>query len=156
LHQPEWFEPYDETRITASAGYENLSSPHPLAATLAWGENRDAVVANGVSDCFLFEWDYGLSRGWATYGRAEAVEKEILGLSYHPPGVQPPLVYSHVDALTLGLIRDLARGRFGRLGIGGDVTLYHMSADLEPYYGGSRSYHAFLRWRPDGAAMHHH
>jgi hypothetical protein len=156
LHQPEWFEPYDETRITASVDYQGAVATHPLAATLAWGENRDAVVTNGVSDNFLLEWDLGLARHWTTYGRAEIVEKEILGLGYHPFGFQHPHVYSHIDALTLGAVRDLAEGAFGRIGIGGDVTLYHMSPDLLPYWEGSRSYHAFLRWRPNANGHVHY
>jgi hypothetical protein len=160
LHQPEWYEPYDETRITASLGYEGMLGPHPLAALLAWGEDRDALVTNGVSDGFLLEWDLGLGRQWTTYGRAEVTEKEILGLEneaagYQLYGFQHPHVYSHIDALTLGLVRDIANGRAGRFGLGADVTLYHMSPDLEPYFAGSHSYHAFLRWRPQ-ASHHHH
>ncbi len=155
LHVPEWFEPYDETRLTASVAYEGAVAAHPLAATFAWGENRDAVVTNGVSDNFLLEWDLGLLRRLATYGRAEVVEKEILGLGYHPLGFQHPHVYSHIDALTLGTVYDFTQGRSGRFGVGADVTLYHMSADLLPYWGGSRSYHAFLRWRPAGGHHHH-
>ena len=44
------------------------------------------------------------------------------------------------------------------VGIGGDVTVYDLSADLESVYGGSRSFHAFVRWRPHrpaGQHMHH-
>src|SRR5262249_21873721 len=133
LHVPEWFEPYDETRITASVGYDGMVGTHRLATLLAWGENRDAVVTNGVSDCFMLEWDLGLLKRLTAYGRAEVVEKEILGLGYHPLGFQHPHIYSHVDALTLGLVRDIADGAAGRFGIGGDVTLYHMSPDLETY-----------------------
>ena len=156
LHQPEWFEPYDETRITASVGYEGTLGTRPVAATLAWGQNRDAVVTNGVSDSFLLEWDLRPARRWTTYGRAEVVEKEILGLGYHPAGFQHPHLYSHVDALTLGAVRDFVDGAWGRVGIGGDVTLCHISPDLEPFFGGSHSYHAFLRWRPTGSGHHHH
>ena len=156
LHVPEWFEPYDETRLTASVEFGGAVRSHPLAATLAWGENRDAVVINGVSDNFLFEWDLRASPRTSFYGRAEVVEKEILGLGYHPLGFVHPHVYSHIDALTLGAVRDLVTGRDGRLGIGADVTLYHMSPDLLPYWGGSHSYHAFFRWRPAGGGHHHH
>ena len=35
-----------------------------------------------------------------------------------------------------------------QLGLGGDMTLYRMSPDLDEFYAGSHSYHAFLRWRP--------
>ncbi|HZP48129.1 MAG TPA: hypothetical protein VFB07_06335 [Vicinamibacterales bacterium] len=157
LHQPEWFEPYDETRITASLGYEGRVAARPFAAMLAWGENRDAVVTNGVSDNFLLEWDLGLPRRFTTYGRAEVVEKELLGLGYHPLGFQHPHVYSHIDALTVGTVWDLVTdARYGRFGIGGDVTVYHLSPDIVPYWDGSRSFHAFLRWRPAASGHHHH
>jgi hypothetical protein len=156
LHVPEWFEPYDETRITASVGYEGAIASRPLAATFAWGENRDAIVINGVSDNFLAEWDLRATERNSVYGRAEVSEKEILGLGFHPLGFLHPHVYSHIDALTLGYVRDLAIGPLGRFGIGGDVTLYHMSPDLLPFWKGSHSYHAFLRWRPNTSGHHHH
>jgi hypothetical protein len=157
LHQPEWFEPYDETRITASVGYEGAIAARPFAATLAWGENRDAVVINGVSDNFLFEWDLRLPRRFTSYGRAEVVEKELLGLGYHPLGFQHPHVYSHIDELALGAVYDIVSdSRAGRFGIGGDVTIYHLSPDLVPYWAGSHSYHAFFRWRPIASGHHHH
>jgi hypothetical protein len=156
LHVPEWFEPYDETRITASIGYDGLVRAHPVSALLAWGENRDAVVINGVSDNFLLEWNLAATERTSLYGRGEVVEKEILGLGYHPLGFQHPHVYSHIDALTLGLVRDVVNGLNGRFGFGGDATLYHMSPDLLPFWQGSHSYHVFLRWRPNVSAHHHH
>jgi len=157
LHAPEWFEPYDVTRLTASVDFNGTAASRPLSATLAWGENRQEVVANGVSDGFLLEWDYGLTPATFLYGRAEVTEKELFGLGLHPAGFQHPHLYSHIDALTLGLVRDLPLDpRAGRLGIGGDVTLYHMSADAEAFWAGSHSYHVFLRWRPSTMAHHHH
>jgi hypothetical protein len=156
LHVPEWFEPYDETRITASVGFDGTAGSRPLSATFAWGETRDAIVVNGVSDCFLLEWDLRASRLTSLYGRAEVAEKEILGLGYHPLGFFHPHLYSHVDALTLGAVRDLVDGRGGRIGVGADATLYHMSPDLLTYWAGSHSYHLFLRWRPAVSAHHHH
>ena len=157
LHQPEWFEPYDVTRLTASIGFDGAVLSRPLTATLAWGENRQAVVANGVSDGFLLEWDLAAAPATSLYGRAEVTEKELFGLGLHPAGFQHPHFYSHIDALTLGVVRDLPGDpRSGRIGVGGDVTLYHMSADAEYYWAGSHSYHVFLRWRPIVAASHHH
>ncbi len=156
LHTPEWFEPYNQTRITASAAFDGLVGSHPLSATLAWGQNRDAVVINGVSDNFLFEWDLRATPLTSLYGRAEVSEKEILALGYDGPAYVHPLVYSHIDALTLGAVRDVLNGRAGRVGFGADVTFYHMSADLLADWAGSHSYHAFLRWRPNGVIDHHH
>jgi hypothetical protein len=156
LHEPEWFEPYDVTRLTASIGFDGAVGATALAATLAWGENRQAVVVNGVSDGFLLEWDLRATSATSLYGRAEVTEKELFGLGLHPKGFAHPHVYSHVDALTLGLVRDLVTARSGRIGVGADLTMYHMSPDLLEFYAGSHSYHVFLRWRAGGAAQHRH
>ena len=34
------------------------------------------------------------------------------------------------------------------VGIGADVTLYHIPTDLEFFYAPSRSFHVFIQWRP--------
>src|SRR5919204_844521 len=129
LRVPEWFEPYDETRLTASIGFDGAIRSRPLSALLAWGQNRQAIVKNGVSDMFLTEWDLRATPMTVFYGRAEVGEKEILGLGYHPFGFSHPHLYSHIDTLTLGVVRDVVNGSTGRFGIGADVTLYHMSPD---------------------------
>jgi hypothetical protein len=158
LHEPEWFEPYDETRLTASVGYDGHVGGRRVSTLLGWGENREEIVPNGVSDGFLLEWDAepfdrAAAAPWRTlsvYGRGEIAVKQIFGLGYHPKGLFHAHVYSHVDAVTLGLVEDLVGVRWMRLGVGADVTLYHMSPDLLQYYEGSHSYHVFLRWRPTG------
>jgi hypothetical protein len=157
LKTPEWFEPYDETRLTASVGFDGSVAGRPLTATLGWGENRQEIVINGVSDGFLLEWDLKAARNLSLYGRAEIAEKEILGLGFHPSGFAHPHVYSHIDALTFGAVRDLIVVPKTRVGLGADVTLYHMSPDMLLYYKGSHSYHVFLRWRPtEQSAAHVH
>ena len=93
-----------------------------------------------------------------TFGRAEAVRKEVLGLHVHPRGQLHPHYLSDIGALTFGVVQDLTFigvERYGRWGIGGDVTGYLMSSDLQPIYDGSSSFHVFLRWRPAGAAIAH-
>jgi hypothetical protein len=155
LHQPEWFEPYDDTRLTASVEFNGTVRTRPVSATVGWGENREAVVQNGVSDNFLTEWDIHAAWGTSIYGRAEVVEKQILGLGYHARGLVYAQSYSHVDVLTIGAIHDVLSARWARVGIGADVTLYHMSPDMLVYFEGSHSYHVFARWRPNAAPMHH-
>jgi hypothetical protein len=159
LDKPEWFEPYDTTRLTASIGFAGDVLSRPLTATFAWGENREAVVANGVSDAFLLEWDYRAWPATTIYGRAEVTEKELFGLGLHPAGFTHPHYYSHIDALTTGVIHDLPALEHyvrGRLGVGADITVYHPSPDLLQYYDGSHSYHVFLRWRPMQSHAHVH
>jgi len=156
VHLPEWFEPYDHTKFTASVAFDGDLASRPFAATLAWGESREFTPYRGIGDGYLSEWTLRPTNRWSTYGRLEIARKEILGLGAHPKGFSHPHIFSDVDALTLGAIRDLPFVAWGRLGLGGDVTLYHMSPDMLVYYGGSHSYHAFLRWRPATAAAHVH
>jgi hypothetical protein len=155
IHEPEWFEPYDHTRLTASFGFNGSVGSRRLDATFAWGQERSKVVQNGVSDGFLLEWDLAASRKTAVYGRAEIAVKQLFGLGLHPRGFEHPHVYAHIDALTLGGVRDLIAARWTRLGIGADVTLYHMSPDLLTFYEGSHSFHVFLRWRPNVISSAH-
>jgi hypothetical protein len=157
LKVPEWFEPYNETRLTASIGYDGMIASRAFAATLAWGQNREEVVVNGTSNGFLFEWDLQASRRLIFYGRAEIADKQLFGLGAHPAGFQHPHIYSHFDVLTIGAIHDFLTARWARIGVGGDVTLYHMSPDMLPFFEGSRSFHVFARWRPNsGHASHVH
>lgn len=155
LHEPEWFEPFDVTRLTASLGYTGEVGSRPLSATVAWGENREFNGFQNVEDGFLFEWDLRATGASTIYGRTEVAKKHLFGLISHPKGFTHPHAYSTVGAVTLGYIRDLPFPGTTRLGIGGDATLYRTSLDLVEYYGGSHSYHVFLRWRPGVSSVAH-
>jgi hypothetical protein len=155
LKEPEWFDPYDVTRLTASIGFNGAVGSRPLAATLAWGENREIL---GVLDGYLFEWDLQAATRSSFYGRVEKVRKEILSLGVHPRGLPPnahPHSLSDVNALTLGHVWDLPISLGGRFGLGADITVYQTSADLESYFGSPHSYHVFLRWRPTRTSPAH-
>jgi hypothetical protein len=159
LHEPEWYAPWDQTRFTASIAYAGTLAARPLSATAAFGQTREFATPSAVdSRGALFEWDWRAIRALTTYGRIEVVRKELLGVHVHVPGVPHPHYLSNVGAFTLGAVHDLAwfgLDRHGRVGIGGDVTLYQMSRDLQPIFGGSASYHAFVRWRPGSHATPH-
>jgi hypothetical protein len=149
LHEPEWFEPYDQKRFTASVAFTGAVASRPLAATAVWGQTREYTPFRGVSDAYLLEWDLGATGALATYGRIEVARKEIFGHGVHPPGFGHPHIFSDVHALTVGAVHDLSfvgPAWLGRFGIGGDLTLYRMSPDLQPFYAGSASFHGFLRW----------
>lgn len=151
IHNPESFEPYDITRLTASAEFNGHLRTRALSATVAWGENREF---HGVLDGYLAEWDYAAAAHGSLYGRAEFTAKDLLDLgSPSPPGFPDFHRISHVGALTIGYVHDVSRGRFRRVGIGADVTLYHVSEDLQESYGSPQSFHVFLRWRPDVHTM---
>ena len=156
LKQPEWFEPYDATRLTASVTFDGEVRSRPLAMTLAWGENRQFNGYNGNVDGFLLEGDWSAMPALAVFGRIEVTAKELFGLAPHPKEFTHPHWFSDVRAFTVGSVWDLPIPRIGRLGVGADVTLYRMSDDIRPFFDPSRSVHAFLRWRPRAAAAPHH
>ncbi len=156
LHEPEWFDPYDVTRLTASITFNGTVASKPLDATLAWGQNRELLV--GALDGYLLEWDLHLAARSSFYGRAEKVRKEVLSLGVHPRGLRPgqhPHTLSDINALTIGHVLDLPIPVSGRLGIGADITVYKTSEDLRIYFGSPQSFHVFLRWRPNHTAPNH-
>jgi len=156
LKQPEWFEPYDVTRYTASIGYDGTIGSRPVAATLAWGGNREFNGFNGNNDGYLAEGRVRATSASTFYGRVEGADKEIFGLGFHPKGFSHRHVYSRIYAFTAGYVRDLPLMPRSRIGIGADITTYSMAADLQEFYEGSRSYHVFLRWRPTTSTTHVH
>jgi hypothetical protein len=156
LTKPEWYEPYDLTRVTASVGFDGAVASMPLQATAAWGGNREFNGFNGDADGYLLEWDARPARRSHVYGRAEVADKELFGLGYHPAGYSHRHVFYKVGAFTAGYVRDVLESPRGRIGVGADITLLHMPETLNVYYQGSRAYHVFLRWRPATAAAHVH
>lgn len=154
LHQPEWFEPVDVTRLTASVGFNGVVADRAVNVTAAWGENRELSFA---LDGYLVEWDLRATPRHTIYGRAESVLKEIFGLGVHPAGlVNHPRNFSHVDALTLGYVLEIPTISWSRFGVGADLTVHRTSDDLVEYYGTPKSVHVFLRWRPNTAVAHWH
>jgi hypothetical protein len=154
LHQPESYDPFDITRLTASIEFAGTLRSRPVAGMIAWGENREI---HGTLDGYLLEWDAQLAASGTFYGRGELAAKDVLGLgSFHPKGFIHFHPISRVAAGTLGFVWDLPHVRRGRLGLGGDVTAYHVSENLLVPYGAPLSVHLFLRWRPTTAPSHEH
>jgi hypothetical protein len=159
LKQPEWWEPFDTTRLTASISFDGQVGSRPLAMTLAWGEHRQFNGFNGNVDGFLLEGNLRLTGASTLYGRTEVTAKELFGIGPHPKEFAHPHWFMEFSALTVGYLRDLpfqSIQRVGRLGVGADVTVYRMAPDLLPYYDSARSFHIFLRWRPNVATPHVH
>jgi hypothetical protein len=155
LNEPEPYELLDVVRLTASIGFNGTWRNRPLAATLAWGQNREG---GSELDAFLLEGTWAARPSDLLYMRGELVTKVILGRgTLHPRGFRHPHIFSRVGALTGGYIRELVTNRFGRFGVGGDITGYRVPENLALFYGSPLSFHAFLRWRaPQGMAAHVH
>jgi hypothetical protein len=151
LKTPEFVEPFsDVTRLTASVGYTKPDGR--VAALLSWGQNREI---HGVMDAYLFEATLHPRARHAWYTRAELATKDILSPGgRHPRGFVHFHPLSRVGALTGGYVFDVLDTRAGRFGIGGDVTVYHVPADLLDNYGSPASFHVFLRYRPRPPMSH--
>ena len=154
LHAPESYDPFDMTRLTASIEFDGSMRSKPFAATIAWGQNREI---HGILDGYLLEWTWQARARDSIYGRGEVAAKDILGLgSLHPQGFRHFHPISRVAAGTIGYVRELPNGRFGRAGVGADVTVYRISDDLQLPYGAPHSFHVFVRWRPAASSSHVH
>jgi hypothetical protein len=109
----------------------------------AFGQKREI---HGNLEAFLVEATIRPAPRDAVYLRAESVAKDILDVGFHP-GAFHRHRQSQVGAFTVGYVRDWWSGRGGSLGTGGDVTGYHVPANLEESYGTPLSFHAFVRYR---------
>jgi hypothetical protein len=156
LNEPEPYELLDVVRLTASIAYSGAWWNRPLAATVAWGQNREG---GSELDAYLLEGTWAARRSDIVYVRGELATKVIIGRgALHPAGFRHAHQFSRVGALTGGYIRELVTNGVGRFGIGGDITGYRVPPNLEPSYGSPVSFHLFVRWRApqNGAAHVHH
>jgi hypothetical protein len=153
VNEPEPLIPGDMTRVMASVAHTR-SGPISTALTAAWGYKRDG---HGGSNAFLFESNISWLENNYLYSRAELVGKE---LPHTHAGVPQPMhEVMDIGAFTLGYTRDLAAKAFGRIGVGGDMTMYYVPLMLQETYGAPLSFHAFVRFRfgtaPAGVEHHH-
>ena len=154
LERPERLSTYDSERRTASVSHEVAVGAGALAWTAAFGQNREV---HGNLEEYLLEGVWRLADRWSLYSRAELVDKDILDAGFHPVGFHRHR-QSRVGAVTLGGTRYLASGRWGAVGLGADVTGYHVPPNLQDAYGSPVSFHAFVRYRGRAGtpAMTHH
>jgi hypothetical protein len=161
LIHPEALEPGDVNRMTASIHYNRPWRDGNWATSLIWGRNHEQ---HGNSNAYLAESTATFLEKNYIYARIELVDKSglleenIWGRSgedsFRPTlsGLEPGDPFSRffrVGAFTLGGVRDIVADPRLQIGIGADVTLYHVPEDLKPIYGSNpASLHVFLRIRP--------
>lgn len=135
LNEPEPLEPGDLRRATVSIHY-GAKGDRPLAATILWGRNDEE---HGISDSFLVEAAYQLTRNDHVYARAESVEKdlELLETKRAPAAEADEEESTVVHAVTLGYLRDfdLFKKKDWKTGLGADLTVYGFPSELEGVYG---------------------
>lgn len=168
LTNPEAIEPGDLKRLTASISHNRSWQDGHWASTLVWGRNSEE---HGISNAYLLESTVNFLDKNYFYTRLELGDKN--GLLQENIFGRPGLVSQHqhtdgfriadegdehedladrwfrVGAFTFGGVRDLVANSKMRVGIGADVTFYHVPDGLKAIYGSSpTSYHVFLRFRP--------
>jgi hypothetical protein len=154
LNEPEPRNPGDMTRFVASIAHTRTGAVS-TAVMAAWGHNRES---HGNSNGFLVESNMTWLDRNHLYSRIEIVEKDLPHT--HAGFEQPPHELSTVGGFTVGYTRDLISKAFGRIGIGGDTTMYYVPLMLQETYGAPLSFHVFLRFRfgtsQAGVEHHHH
>jgi mono/diheme cytochrome c family protein len=161
LTNPELLAPGDLVRNTASISYNRAWGSGGWASSLIWGRNHEQ---HGNSNSYLLESTINLVDKNYVYTRMELVDKQglleenIFGRrgpdQFHSIGKGLELgdhfdQFFRVGAFTFGGVRDIVADSKLRVGIGADVTFYHVPEGLKPIYGSSpTSFHFFLRLRP--------
>jgi hypothetical protein len=142
LVAPEQLQPdIDVQRTTASATY-NAPVTQSWQTTLAFG--RNVPSAGAPSDGWLLESDLRITPADTLFARLERVGKDELFL----PGAALYGRIFTINALSLGYIRDFLRYGALNLGVGGLVSSYSYSAQLNPSYGyRPTSFMVFVRAR---------
>lgn len=136
----------DLRRLVASAIHGRaLGTDGQWATTFIFGRNQGG--AHGASHSFLLETEAVLDRHNTILSRAEHVQKT--GHDLQVPGVEDEQRFA-ITALSLGYIRELARGRGLTLGIGARASVNVLPRTLENAYGSRAPLGAtgFLRLRP--------
>ena len=145
-HSPEATEPtVNQHRTTASAIYNlPLGSDANWSTSLVWGSDKN--TGERATHSVLLETN--LQRGRNTfYARWERVEKsghELVLDEADEDRIFP------VSGYSIGYVRDLTHGQGIDIGVGGQLTINNMPADLERYYGDGLPYgfQFFFRLRP--------
>ncbi len=160
LKSPEALHPTESMhRITASVLHgRSIGSDGQVATALIWGSNKPGGESSR-SHSVLLESEAILDKNNTIFGRTEFVQKSAEDLVVDEGfttggGVKLPAFSAtqrfDVGTLQLGYIRELARIRWGTIGLGAAGTLNVVPRPLEPYYGSRTPAGAFvfLRVRP--------
>lgn len=145
LHSPEALDPGEsQRRFVASLMHgARLGERGQWSTTAVWGANRTDKEWSGA---LLLESEALIERN-TLFARAEVAPRTGDDLAL--PGVAPDAVF-RVGSVSLGYIRELARGSRFTVGAGARLTANVVPASLEPEYG-SRTpagFLLFLRVRP--------
>jgi len=149
IKSPEALEPnVNRHRTAASAIYNQPLDPDSnWATTFVWGQNNDS---GEKTQSVLVESNYQRNRD-SVYMRWEFVQKSGRELVLAREDLNEIFP---VNAVNLGYVRGLSRGRGIDVGLGGQFTIDFWPGELDRYYGSGPGYgfEVFLRVRPSQIA----
>lgn len=155
LKNPEFFEPGDTHRQTASVQYNRPFRDGNFAAAFIWGRNREGHDGETFRlNGYTAEATVNFRQRNYVYTRLELVDREGDDLLTHDElhdlgfgdGEHPQF---RVGGYTFGAARDLWNTDKWSIALGGDVTFYSKPDVLDTLYGRNpTSYKLFVRIRP--------
>lgn len=163
LKRPEFHEPFDIRRTTASISYNRSWDDGNWASSVIWGRNSKPT---GDSNVYLFESTVNFIKTNYFYTRIELADREGLleeNIFGKPsleatelfPSLTPTPVTTgfepqfRVNAFTFGGVKDVVSTSKLIVGIGADITIYDQPRALARVYGANPlGTHFFIRLRP--------
>ena len=153
LEHPEKIEAGNQTRSTASIGWQRSFAGGFFSASVIAGRN---LAPSGPEWGNTLEWTWKFGAANFVYGRVESVDRDLYELTnkrQRPEGVPPNR--TAVRAATLGFVRNLPLLSEAETGVGFDATIYRFTNRLNAVYGAHPvSIHGFLRVRFGSHAGH--
>ncbi|HEX6625006.1 MAG TPA: hypothetical protein VF064_14950, partial [Pyrinomonadaceae bacterium] len=155
LKNPEFFEPGDTHRQTASVQYNRPFERGNFAAAFIWGRNRESHDGETFRlNGYTAEATLNFRARNYVYTRLELVDREgddlLTHEEFHDLGFEDDAhPQFRVGAYTFGAARELWNTERWSIALGGDATFYTKPAVLDTLYGRNpTSYKIFLRIRP--------
>jgi hypothetical protein len=173
LTNPELLAPGDVDRTTASIHHNRTWADGNWASSLIWGRNHET---HGNSNAYTFESTVNFKDKNYAYTRLELADKSGLlqeNIWGRPGLISADAPFNHdrlvnhdqlagadphddladrwfrVGAMTFGGVRDVVAESKLRVGLGADVTFYHVPDGLRAIYGSQpTSFRVFVRLRP--------
>lgn len=153
LEHPEKIEEGNQTRSTASIGWQKAFAGGFFSASVIAGRN---LTPSGPEWGNTLEWTWKFGAANFVYGRVESVDRDLYELAnkrQRPEDVPP--IRTAVQAATLGFVRNLPLLSEAETGVGFDATIYRFTSRLDAVYGSHPvSIHGFLRVRFGSHAGH--
>lgn len=147
LVEPEATHPGDQDRLSASMMAVNPTPLGRWSSSLIWGQVTElptALSSQLISQSYGFENQLDWADRNHAYMRFELLDRA--GLPPLPPGSH---IQVRLNALTLGMSRDLGDVNDVAVAIGGDVTAYSLDSFTRPAYGNNPyAFRVYLRLRP--------